>query len=108
MLAAGTDSFCLDTQRQAPRAIADAITQNDDGYLLGELRRAAKNILYSEANSNIINGLNSNSMIVSITPWWQPLLYGIIGLFALLAAGSLVMLTLAKIKNRKNQREVQS
>ena len=39
MLAAGTDSFCLDTQRQTPTAIATAITENDDGYLLGELRR---------------------------------------------------------------------
>ena len=35
MLAAGTDSFCFDTQRQTPTAI----TENDDGYLLGELRR---------------------------------------------------------------------
>lgn len=39
MLAAGTDSFCFDTQRQTPTAITAAITENDDGYLLGELRR---------------------------------------------------------------------
>ena len=38
MLAAGTDSFCFDTQRQTPTAITAAITENDDGYLLGELR----------------------------------------------------------------------
>ena len=109
MLAAGTDSFCLDTQRQAPKAIMASIIDNDDGYLISQLRRAAKNILFNDVNSNIINGLNSNSVIVQITPWWQPMLYGVIGLFALLTAWSLTMLTLAKIKNRKTRKgEVQS
>lgn len=101
MLAAGTDSFCLDTQRQTPKAIVAAINANDDGYLLQQLRRAAKNILYNDANSNIMNGLNNNSIIVSITPWWQPALqYTIIGVAALTAL-SLVMLTVAKIQYKK-------
>ena len=108
MLAAGTDSFCLDTQKQSSVVIVEEITANDDGYLLEQLRRAAKNILYNDVRSNIINGLNSNSEIISITPWWQPLLYGIISLFALLMAASLVMLTLAKLKHRKTKGEVQS
>ncbi len=104
MFAAGTDSFCLDTQRQTPKAIADAILQHDDGYLLGELRRAAKNILYNDANSNIMNGLSSNSTIISITPWWQPTLKVTICAFAALTLLSLVMLTVAKVKYRKEGR----
>ena len=107
MLAAGTDSFCLDTQRQTPTAIATAITENDDGYLLGELRRAAKNILYNDANSNIMNGLNNNSVIVSITPWWQPALHWTIAGFAVLTALCLIMLTIAKVRYNKEKGAVQ-
>lgn len=101
MLAAGTDSFCLDTQRQAPKAILAAVNANDDGYLLQQLRRAAKNILYNDANSNIMNGLNNNSVIVSITPWWKPALqYLILGVAALTAL-SLIRLTVVKIQYKK-------
>ena len=107
MLAAGTDSFCFDTQRQTPTAIATAITENDDGYLLGELRRAAKNILYNDANSNIMNGLNNNSVIVSITPWWQPALHWTIAGFAVLTALCLIMLTIAKVRYNKEKGAVQ-
>lgn len=107
MLAAGTDSFCFDTQRQTPTAITAAITENDDGYLLGELRRAAKNILYNDANSNIMNGLNNNSVIVSITPWWQPALHWTIAGFAALTALCLIMLTIAKVRYNKEKGAVQ-
>ena len=105
MLAAGTDSFCLDTQRQTPQAIATAITSNDDGYLLEQLRRAAKNILYNDATSNVMNGLDSNSIIETITPWWQPTLYAVIGVLAALTALSLALLTVAKVKYRKSGKE---
>lgn len=102
MLAAGTDSFCLDTQRRSPAAVVQQINTNDDGYLLGELRRAAKNILYNDANSNIMNGLNANSTIVSITPWWQPALYALVGVLAVLTLLSYVLLVSAKIKYKKS------
>ncbi len=105
MLAAGTDSFCLDTQRRSPEAIIEAINANDDGNLLLHLRRAAKNILFNDANSNVMNGISSSSIIVSVTPWWQPTLYGIIILFSLLTIFSILMLALAKIKYKKNKKE---
>ena len=105
MLAAGTDSFCLDTQRQTPKAIAGAIAANDDGHLLLNLRRAAKNILYNDANSSIMNGLNSNSVIISVTPWWQPALKITIGAFAALTALCLAMLTAAKIRYGKEKKK---
>ena len=101
MLAAGTDSFCLDTQRQTPTAVTQAITANDDGYLLSQLRRAAKNILYNDANSNIMNGLDNNSVIISIMPWWQPALHWTIAGLAVLTALCLIMLTAAKLQYRK-------
>ncbi len=106
MLAAGTDSFCLDTQRKSSKVIADAITTNNDGYLLEQLRRAAKNILYNDANSNIMNGIDSNSVIMSITPWWQPALYCAIGLFAVLTLLSLTLLASAKVQYKKSVKGV--
>lgn len=109
MLAAGTDSFCLDTQRQTPKAIVAEIQANDDGYLLQQLRRAAKNVLYNDANSNIMNGLNNNSIIVSITPWWKPALQYVIYGVAALTALSLLWLTVAKVKyNKQKKGAVQS
>lgn len=74
MLAAGTDSFCLDTQHQSTAAIIQAIRDNNDGHLLNNLRRASKDILYNDANSNMMNGIGSNTRIEKITPWWQPAL----------------------------------
>lgn len=74
MMAAGTDSFCLDTQHQSSAAIAAAIRDNDDGFLLNQLRRAAKDILYNDANSNRMNGISNNTTIIKLTPWWQPAL----------------------------------
>ena len=102
MLASGTDSFCLDFPGLSSRRISEAIMANDDGNLLGHLRRANHNILYNIANSNVINGQSADSTVVSVTPWWQPTFYGLIALFAILAVLSLVKLTLVKIKD-KNQ-----
>ncbi len=104
MLNAGTDSFCLDTQRQSTAAIVKAIRDNNDGHLLEQLRRAAKNILYNDANSNLMNGLNSNSVIIRLTPWWQPALQAVIGVLAFATLVGLLMLTVAKIKYRKEQK----
>lgn len=101
MLSAGTDSFCLDTQRRSPQVIIAQIRDDNDGYLLTELRRAAKNNLYNVANSNIMNGLSSNSVIETITPWWQPTLQAIVTAFALLTLLSLGKLTAEKIKYKK-------
>jgi beta-glucosidase len=105
-ITAGTDSYCLDFSGTSAMVIAEAITSTDDGYLLSNLRRAAKNILYVVANSNVMNGYSTNSKVVSITPWWQPTMYGFIALFAVLDILSLVMLTLSLIKgkNRRSDR----
>lgn len=69
MMAAGTDSFCLDTQHQSSAAIVQAIRSNNDGFMLQQLRRAAKNILYNDANSSMMNGIGNNTRIVKIIPW---------------------------------------
>lgn len=91
-LIAGTDNYCLDFGGDSSRAVVWAITDNDDGYLLGILRKAAHDYLYVAANSNIMNGYSANSRVVSVTPWWRPVMYGLIAGFAVLEILCLLML----------------
>lgn len=69
---------------------------DDPVYMMYCLRRAVKNYTYSMLHSNLINGLSSNTMVVSITPWWQITLYVFIGVSAVLTVGALAMLILSK------------
>jgi len=104
-LTAGTDSYCLDFSGTSARVITEAITSTDDGYLLGSLRTAAKNILYVTANSNVMNGYSADSKVVSVTPWWQPVMYGAIALFAVLDLLSIFKLTRIIMKDKKQSSE---
>ena len=61
--------------------------------LLNSLRRAAKDILYNDANSSMMNGIGNNTKIIKITPWWQPALrYVIIAVSVLTGLAVLAML----------------
>ena len=104
MMAAGTDSFCLDTQHQSSAAIVQAIRSNNDGFMLQQLRRAAKDILYNDANSSMMNGIGNNTRIVKIIPWWQPALRSVtIGVSVLTGLAVLAMLA-AKLAYYKKQK----
>lgn len=53
-----------------------------DGYatnptFMNMLRNACKNILYTVANSNAMNGLSANTRVVHKMPTWQKLLIGV-------------------------------
>ncbi len=100
-LVAGTDTWCIDFSDESAKAVKSWIKATDDGYLLQELRRAAKNIFYCTANSSAMNGYSSGSKVVSITPWWQPVLYAVIAVFSLLTVLSLIILIISKIKGKK-------
>lgn len=101
-VAAGTDNFCLDFSGDSSRALVQAITENDDGNLLGLLRKSVHDYLYIAVNSNIMNGYSVNSKVVSITPWWQPLMYGLIAAFTVLDALCLVMLLRRRFGKKEN------
>lgn len=105
-LAAGTDTYCLDFAKESSRTIEAAIKDNDDGYLLGILRKAVHDYLYTIANSNVMNGYSVNSTVESVTPWWQPLMFGVSGLFGLLTILGAVMLVRATKKNKSQNAEV--
>jgi beta-glucosidase len=52
-----------------------------------------------------MNGTSANSKVVSITPWWQPVLYSTIALFSLLTLLSIAMLTKTKLQNNRKKDE---
>lgn len=54
------------------------------------MRQSAKRICYQTAWSNAMNGISSNTQIVSVTPWWQSALYTADGVFLALFAIGLV------------------
>lgn len=104
-LAAGTDAFCIDFSGVSAQVIKDQITATNDGYLLGELRRAAKNNLYCTVNSPAMSGYSTNTKVVSITPWWQPVLQYVVIAFAVLTGVSLIGLTVCTVKDLGKKRK---
>lgn len=83
-LAAGTTTYCLDFGSASYKGIVDEIKNENDGYMLGILRDAVHRYLYTIANSAAMNGYSVDSKVVSVIPWWQPVMYVIIGVFAAL------------------------
>lgn len=106
-LAAGTNTYCLDFSGASSAALTKIIKDNDDGYLLGKLRDAAHHYLYIIANSSVMNGYSTDSKVVSILPWWKPVMYSVIAVFALLDILCIVLLVRSKRKHAVQVEEVQ-
>ena len=106
-LVAGTDTYCLDFSGESSSALAEQITSTDDGYLLGKLREAVHDYLYIIANSSVMNGYSTDSVVESVTPWWQPTMYAVIGVFAVLDIFLIVMLVRGKKRDTVRVEEVQ-
>ncbi|MDO4619926.1 MAG: glycoside hydrolase family 3 protein [Lachnospiraceae bacterium] len=104
---AGVDTYCLDFAGTSSQVIAKQIRDTDDGDLLEKVRESAHNYLYTVANSSVMNGYSTDSRVVSITPWWQPLMYVLIAVFALLDLVSVIMLLRSPKKNRVIAEEVE-
>ena len=110
-IAAQTDNFCGTgmlkdsvTGISTPGYMAIEAIENGDGYMMYCLRRAVKNYTHSMLHTNLVNGLSNNSTVVSVTPWWQTTLYLLIGISAVLTAGTATCLLLSKtIFNKKRE-----
>lgn len=107
-LVTGTDTYCLDFAGTSSNALAKQIQETDDGYLLGKLREAIHDYLYTVVNSAVMNGYSVDSKVVSITPWWQPVMYTAITVFAILELLCLVMIMRSKKKGMVKIEEVQN
>ncbi|MDE6260541.1 MAG: glycoside hydrolase family 3 C-terminal domain-containing protein [Oscillospiraceae bacterium] len=88
-LSAGTSVYCLDSGKDSGAAIMSAIYDNDDGYMLTELRRAVKDYHYTLVNGCSVNGMSVTAVVLNVTPWWQTALYAVNGV---LIAATLVSL----------------
>ena len=54
-----------------------------------------------------MNGYSIDSKVVSLTPWWQPVMYVVIGMFAVLDLFLVIMLVREKRKAKVRVEEVQ-
>ncbi len=91
-LSAGVTTYCIDPGNTAAAGIKQAIEDNDDGDLLGDLRTSVKNFHYALTRTNLVNGLDADAKVVKVTPWWRYAIYGLDEAFAILTAGSAFML----------------
>ena len=87
-MVAGTNAF--DNMISDFSAI-NADTLAKDVKLLEAVRESCHRILYTYVNSNAMNGVSSNSQVVSVTPWWKTALYTADAVIAVLALAGLIM-----------------
>lgn len=101
MFDAGMDFFCLDPG-ETPAAIQSFVA-NGDGYMLQCLRNMTKHNVYAAVNSVSVNGLSSNSVVVTVVPWWQTALLAATAVFTIgfVASTALYAVELASDKKRK-------
>lgn len=101
---AGSDTFCLNVNAAAPTLKAQ-IEDNDDGELANHVIRAAKNFFYAMSRCNAVNGLSSSSVTLVITPWWQTALTAATVSLGVLAAVSLLLAVVSKLKKASTIKE---
>ena len=100
---ANGNSGTYDAGGTSDAVIYAKITEHDDGNLLSALRTAVKHQIYAETKTNLINGLDSNTTIVSVTPLWRTALTGLqIGL-GVLTAASVALYGIALVKDGKKK-----
>ncbi len=100
---AGTDSW--DCSAEGPGTWSDALLNWEDEQdveLVYAMREATHRILYTVANSAAMNGMAVSSKIVSVTPWWRMLIYGVFALGVAGFAGSVWKIH-SNNKKRKNE-----
>lgn len=99
----GTD---VNAMQDYTREIITQINTKDDGYMLGKVRQANKNVFYTLLRSNIINGLSVDSVInEGIMSWWQYVVIVIDVVVGVAAAGSTALYVLNRFVWNKKKEE---
>lgn len=102
----GTDMFCYTSGAAGDsriRDISNAIRETDDGNIVKQLKEINHRIFYTYAHTNLMNGLASAYDVVSVTPWWQPVIIGANVALTVVAAGLYVLFL---VKAKKENKEV--
>ena len=98
----GTDVNCM---KDYSREIITQINKNNDGYMLGELREANRNIFYTLLRSNAINGLSVDTVINESYSWWQYTIVALDVVIGLLCVGGTAMYVLSRFVFRNKKEE---
>lgn len=75
-----------------------------DAKLNAQLRKNMHYQWYAYANSNLMNGMNETSRIVSHMTWWRGLLIGGITAFSVLTAGAIALYIITSIKGKDDKK----
>ena len=102
-IVAGTDQWCAFSGNNfIPYTNEEAFKENPE--FAWACREAAHRIMYMALNSNAVNGLASDTRVVSVTPWWQTAITGVSIAAGLLTALSFVMYIVSLIQDKKKQK----
>lgn len=99
-LVAGTDRFCMTNAQIAKEKVKSYLDKTDDGSLVADVFRAAKNYCYEFSRSCMMNGLSSDTIIERLTPWWVVLLVTLIVVLSVLSAAGVAMTAISKRREK--------
>jgi beta-glucosidase len=100
-LTAGMDYSCIDTTGFNADVIKKAIEKDNDGYILQSMRLAAKRDLYAMLQTTRINGLGTDTVIMTVVPGWEKALLAV-NLVIFIGFVVLVLLSVVTFLKRKN------
>lgn len=104
-LRAGQDIFMCGGGKRALDKYKDSTT------ISLAMRDATHRVLYALTKTHAMNGLNSSTKVVTLTPWWRYTINGLIIGFAVLAAvcaGLFVWSIVSGVRNRKETTQTAS
>lgn len=97
----GIDEFCLTSA--IDKDIAKA-AKAGDAYLVDALVNTNKRFYYTYLQSNLVNGLTSETQVVSGTGWWQKALIGVdVGAGALLVVCAVMNIGLGVSQRKRRE-----
>ena len=85
--------------------VYDAVIEDvlQDAQLVGKLREASHYLLYNVVNSLAFNGISQDSRVVPVTPYWEVILYVIIGVLSVVTVGSAAMVVVGTVRGGKKK-----
>ncbi len=107
---AGTDMFNNDANRatETKKLLIDK-NSGRDGNIWQKARTTAKHVLYNYAHSKLMDGLSSDTVVTSSTPWWKNAIVGLDTGLGVLAGLSLIAYCLFAFyfEPKKDKKEAQ-
>ncbi len=94
---AGTDTFDSSAKTSQYKSLKALDYKNDPHFVLA-MRQACKRILYTIGNSNAMNGVTSNTIMLKVMTWWQ---FALVDGIIYSGVAAVVFLVLSIIKQRK-------